>query len=574
MINPSDVSDLEKLDNCVPVHCEPKCCKENCDPPVPQIAPETISCLYKDAVVQIHSEFILLGNGVTSVNNLTPLATNSRFDTIIEGNGFFIKGHYIICPAHIVLLPPSLTSIVNRYPFVDNANLVVGEQGQMKNRMTRASRILVSVYNVNGKGCSYVYEATLVGVDGAGDIAVLKINEKKNWNKCNPCIEICHPFFTFGQSRALKNGERAILIGDYIGHRSKFTTHNSVGSITTGVVSDHRYIDYRGHALPEMVLISTNSYSFSSGLPIIDCQGFVVGMQTTDLDTTFIGRAEKDLAFTKTQGSGFVAGPSEKFMKRVIKYLIKGKCGEPGRSHVETIRDPVGAYLRYRKGYLGIGYRIHSGVLYDVTTDYTSGLDISRYSRIRLTEGGDLLSGSGCKDIIGIQVVGLAGLNPDPASGVPNGVYYVPGGVGLAPYPSLLPSSSALGRLQPGDVITHINDVPIGDLAHGNQIAPSLITWRRLVDDQLEISFKRRPVALNEADNADRNNDCTDVIDNVELELDEYPLFLDYPWYAVHIFPLLAETGFPGFTFPVRQSTNPQLPQPPISEGIFFHPAI
>src|SRR5690349_17453840 len=105
--------------SCKPCCKEPKCCKKDCCIEKCEcLCPEELYCMYKDAVVEVHSEFILLGasgpagnaNG-TGATGGTPLGTNSRADILLEGNGFFIKGHYIVCPAQLVLMPPSLTSV-------------------------------------------------------------------------------------------------------------------------------------------------------------------------------------------------------------------------------------------------------------------------------------------------------------------------------------------------------------------------------------------------------------------------------------------------------------------------------
>lgn len=563
---PSDDSEV-----CYPVKvkCEPKCKKDCCIKPCPCYTSEEIVCQFADAVVEVHSEFILLGTGATGFAGATggtPLAAGIRSDVILEGNGFFIKGHYIVAPAHLVLLPPSLTSVVNRFPFFDPSNLNLGV---IKNQLVRASRILVSVFNVNGKGHSFVYEADLVGVDGAGDIAVLRINYKKQWNLCNPCVEKCHPFFQFGSSRGSKDGEKVYLIGDYVSNAIDRRRFNAVGAVSEGLLSDHRYLDYTGFALAEAVLVSAPAYAFSSGLPIINCQGRVIGMQTTDLAVVnprlnasstiggFINQAE---------GSGLVAGPSEFFMRRIIKSIIKGTCSRKYNCELEVICDPAGSFYRYRKAYAGIAYDVFTGVDYDITTDFTSGSAVGGRPRVRLSSAGEFLSSPSCKELVGIRVLGLAGANPADALGVANGFFYVPGGTGPAPLPAFLPVSSFLGRLSPGDVITHINNIALGDLA--KQIAPSLITWRLCAGDQIEVCYRRGGNAGSSADNGYTEN--YDNLYTFNACLGDFPALLDYPWYAVNIFPLLA-ASFPGFTFPVGQITNPQVPA--LSVGGLFHPA-
>lgn len=574
--SPSDHSEV-----CHDVRCERKCGKQHCCiKQCDSYTPEEIVCLYKDAVVEIHSEFILLGTGSTGATGGTPLGINSRTDVIVEGNGFFIKGHYIIAPSHLVLMPPSLTSVAHRYPLDTSPSNSPPPLGQIQNKMVRASRILVSVFNVNSKGYAFVYEAELVGVDGAGDVAVLRINYGKQWNRCNPCIEKCHPYFTFGDSRAAKDGEKVYIIGDYISSPNSRRLFNAVGAVSEGLLSDHRYIDYSGNALQELVLISAPAYAFSSGLPILDSQGRVIGMQTTDLATVLqkiplISGIPLSIYLNQGEGSGFVAGPSEFFMRRIIKALIKGTCGKKQACQLQVICDPAGSYYRYRKAYAGIAYDVFTGVDYDVTQDYTSGSLTSGIPRIRLSSTGDFLSSPSCKEIVGIRVLGLAGANPGDASGVANGYYYVPGGTAPlgSPLVQSLPVSGFLGKLNPGDVITHIGDsqgrnmVPLGDLK--GQIAPSLVTWRLCEGDRITLCYRRGGNALNTSDNSIAEN--YENLQNFTGCLGEFPELLDYPWYSVDIFPLISIQPYPGFVFPNGQFTNPQIPS--LTFGAPFHPS-
>ena len=565
---PSDNSEV-----CFKVKCEPKCEKECCIKECKCYRPEELVCLYKDAVVEIHAEFILLGTGATGFDGATggtPLAPNVRTDVILEGNGFFIKGHYIVAPAHLVLLPPSLTSVVNRYPYLDPNDLSLGK---IKNQQVRASRILVSVFNVNGKGHSFVYEADLVGVDGAGDIAVLRINYKKQWNLCNPCVEKCHPYFNFGSSRGSKDGEKVYLIGDYVSNALNRRLFNAVGAISEGLLSDHRFIDYIGFAFAESVLVSAPAYAFSSGLPILNCQGQVIGMQTADIAVVLPRINISTIAtgiLNLAEGLGLVGGPSEFFMRRVVKTIIRGTCSRKFNCQLETNCDPAGSFYRYKKAYAGIAYDVFTGVDYDITVDYTSGAPPLGSPRVRLTSplsgGGDFLNSPSCKELIGIRVQGLAGANPADAFGVPNGFFYVPGGTGPGVLPAFLPVSPFLGKLQPGDVITHIDGVALGDL--NKQIAPSLITWRLCAGDRIEICYRRGGNALNTTDNS-----LTENYDNLMTHtacLAEFPALMDYPWYAVNHFPLLIERGFLFFG---GQITNPQVPSLSPLLGPPFRPA-
>lgn len=555
-------------EECYKVKCKPPCKKKDCCfEECPCYTPQEIGCKFGNAVVGVQAEYILLGTGVGGATATTALAADTRADIILNGNGFFIKGHYIICPAQLVLLPPSLTSVANRFPFFDATNLTLG---QMKDQMICASRILVTVYNVNNKNCSYVYEAGLIGVDGAGDIAVLKIKNCSSWNQpqnaCpgNPCVKPCHPYFKFGKSKALDNGEKVYLIGDFISSLYDQRALNANCAVVAGNVADHRYVDYAGWQLPETVLVNAPAYSFTSGLPILDCQGRVVGMQTADL------AAVLPHAITQEQGAGYVAGPSEYFMRRVVKSIIKGFCPRKPNCQLEVICDPVGSYIRYKKGYLGLAYDVFVGGYYDVTTDYTSGTGPLGEPRIRLDANGNFLDSPVCKSVAGIRVLGVAGLNPLGTTGIANGFYYVPGGTGAAPLPSFLPNSPLLGKVVPGDLIVSMNGCPLGD-AKG-QIAPSLVTWRTCANEQVSICYRKGGNALNSADNSATENYATNY--SLSSCLADYPYLMDYPWYAVNVFPLLSAAPYPGFTFPTGQCVNPQVPQLTIGSNGLFHPAI
>lgn len=573
--------------------CIQNCCLEKCD----SYTSEEIECQFKDAVVQVQAEFILLGTTGTapvpliSATGGTPLGPNIRTDVILNGNGFFIKSHYIVTPAHLVLLPPSLTSVVNRFPIFDVTNTALGN---IKNQMIRASRILVSVFNVNGKGHSFVYEADLVGVDGAGDIAVLKINHMREWNRVNPVIQKCHPRFEFGRSRAAIDGEKIYIIGDYVSNSLDLGMFNAAGAINEGLLSDHRYTDYSGYALAESLLISASAYSHSSGLPIINGQGEVIGMQTTDVvgavprfrfSNTPVGLSNgtgviengvvsgtgilNSQFLNQAISAGIVAGPSEFFMRNVIKKLIKadGCSKKLNCLNLELICDPAGTYYRYKKGYAGIAYQLFSGIDYDITTDYTSGSPVGGLPRIRLNINGEFLNSPSCKELVGVRVRGLAGINPDDAAGIANGRYFVPGGTGtVQPFIGLnLPISPFLGKLQPGDIITHIGKFALGDI--NKQIPPALLTWRLSAGDTIEICYRRGGNALNSSDNS-----LTENYDNLKSYIGclvDYPYLMDYPWYTINRFPLLTDAGF---TFPANQSSNPQIPQANLfaGAGIFF----
>lgn len=546
----ADSSSSSGSEVCHQVKCEPKCAKQHCNiTECPDLGAPVIGCKFGNAVVEVTAEWILLGAGVTGAGvtgavstptGTTPLLYNNRVDLTVSGNGFFVKGHYIVCPAHLVLLPPQLNSVAVRYPFQD-ANRAQGLP--IQNKMTRCSRILVGVANVNNKGHGFQYEAQLVGVDGAGDIAVLKIYEKTAWNLNNPCIQKCHPWLELGQSRAAVDGQRV------------YTIQNGIDlSVTPSSLSDHRYLDQTGLALPEMILVAQPLYEIGSGAPVVNGQGQVLGFLTAG------AAAAGPTGF-------YQMGPSEFFFSRVVKTIIKNSCSRKCCAQVLTICDPAGAYLSYQKAYLGVAYQLFDGADYDITTDYTSATGANGVEngnpRVRLTSAGAFMYQPSCKQIIGIQVLGVAGGNTGDAFGVTNGYWFVPGGTAAASsyLASPLPVSGFLGTVNPGDMITHINGVALGDLE--KQVAPALVTWRVRPGDQVEITFRQGGNAINTADNSLTSN--YDNLISFSTCVGMMPPVVDYPAYATNqtAFAYLqtAAASYPGFSNPngIALSLGPSL---------------
>lgn len=548
-------------------------CKQSCDLTICEgLAPEEICCRYKDAVVRIHSE-TLLTPIPTVVPPAPPVGSGQYSSLFMEGNGFFIKNHVIVCPAHLVLVPPSvLGSFYNRFPFTTGAT--GGTGGFQYNLQSRVSRILVDVFNVNGKGHSFSYEAQLLGVDGAGDIALLRIDPRHAWNQCNPCILKCHPLLKWGKSRALRCGEDVYAIGDYLTNIRSLHLANGANMLVHGVVSDKRWLDYLGWAFAEMVVADFNVYAYSAGMPILNKNGCVVGMQTTDVVGTVpgvpaalgAGTGSAGVTLTTPQGDGWVGGPSEFFMRRVIKALLCGCKGKYG-SQITSVADPAGSFYSFNKGYIGVAYEVVTGLTYDTgltgtAVAFPSGVltqpFFQRFTRIASTGAtGSFLASPACKELIGIQVVGIAGATG--ASG-PTGTigYYVPGAdvttAATSPVP-LLTASPFAGTLAVGDIITHLNRCPLGDL--GQQIPPSLVLWtlhtKLTCTDKVDVTYRKMSENWENFYNASAN-----VLN--------YPPYMDYPWYKVHAFPAVAP-----YPLGILPGGSPYAPALPL---VNFHPAI
>ncbi len=219
-----------------------------------------------------------------------------RFEkTIEEGNGFFMRGHYIICPASLIIF-----------------------EGKI------ANKILVDVSNVNGLGKAFSYNAELVGYDGAGNIAVLIIP--------GDYINISHPTLKWGKSRNVCPGDKVVLIGDILHRLSNDRVLMSENGVLIGNIGDNRYVCPLGEIPGELLLLTTCS---NQGLPVLSCEGHVIGMVLDD----------------------YVA-LSEFFMRRPIKAIVRSYIdstkNQPDPKYVGFIDDSNKIY-RYIKSSLGIG---------------------------------------------------------------------------------------------------------------------------------------------------------------------------------------------------------------------------
>lgn len=248
-------------------------------------------CNVRDAVVQITGKFLNYTN---------------RY---IQGSGFFIKGHYIICPSLLVFNPEDLSKYNTMYVTVSN----------------------VTDNNPFSSGKSYIYHANIIGIDGIANIAILKINPESDWNKLNPAIREYHPFLIWGKSRSSAPGQKVLLIGDF---------NNTENAVLLTNIADNRYVDYNGNIIGELLLLANNIPEFVVGLPVIDFYGKVIAMQVN-----------KNMALT------------EFFMRRPIKGLIRSFINNEIPTEYTGFIEKINDCYNFVKGYIGL-----SGKL--VTSEY------------------------------------------------------------------------------------------------------------------------------------------------------------------------------------------------------------
>lgn len=385
-------------------------------------APE-IFANFKDAVVNVTGQFTLASGATGATGTLS-------------GNGFFItKKHFVVCPAHLVTLHPAIRA----------ARSPTGPSGGTG--ITPVNNIFVDVFNVNGGSKSYTYQAQLEGVDGAGDIALLKIHRDDNEQ---PRIKECHPYLKFGDSTKYTKGNRVFSIGTQYDKDFQSMVSGEVRNNHLTVNNGSVVYEAFSTTLPYNAEVRTTSmnvlgsavtfveyYKGPDGQPILDVTGRVVGMLTGALASVRAATAEASdirnpnavsARDTQVVGDNYSVGPSQRFMCCPLKALVKAYCKNKDSRYAVTVDDTnlSKTFRSYVKGFLGINYTVVDGAWYATHQSVS------------------------CREIIGLNTVVTAS---------PLGV-------------------TATGQLLTTDILSHLNCVAIGNTE--NQLAPSLITWRKL----------------------------------------------------------------------------------------------
>ncbi len=524
---------------------------------------EEIYSDFAPAVVDIEAQLIL-----TSVDAPGPICNPSEElrTFTVKGNGAFVDCHYILTASSLVLAPPTTLAYNNRYPYVGQSDRA---DGTMPSELVQMSRILVTVRYLNGKktpgkqckkycgkcemcktaadGHTFVYEAKLVFVDGAGGYALLKIDPIAEWNRCLPKIKECHPKFSFGKSRALKCGDPIFLMGSYNTSVLNQTLGQNSFGITQGVVSNNRGADANGWLLPELIVVDTPAYNVSQGMPMINKSGDLVGLQLSDV----VGAVGRPGDNRLGQGEGGVSGVSEFFFRPGLKtfYAVqKNKRNKKYSCHLVQVVDAgCGAYYKYVKGYAGIAYaQLRSTDFNTYIRNWTTGT-----RNALLNKCGTLYNGPIYKDISGVRAVTLAGDSEELYA-------MVPGAGAGAPFGNYFKNSAFKDSIPPESIITAAGDCYLGQ--QSGQIVPALLTWRLLPGDSITFTILKADICdgYAGADNYAKSY-------KVEDQLQDFPATMDYPWGLINNFPLLSD--------PLNEASGPSPVDNPQIPVLNFHPA-
>jgi len=517
----SDESSSDSSRSMIEPRCDKKICAEEANPGLSAVE---IVCRHSPAVVAITGEITITNLQKTTTQGWTNLdyagsstvSEDANLSTRhLQGTGFRIKGGYIVCPAALVLCPSTLvggtgsaTSGVFRYPLVSGTTASFAD-ATVPNVMTQVSRIFVTVNSVNGGRKSFTYQATLRGVDAAGNLALLCIDHKHPYNIDSPRLEH-HPYLKFGKSRECAPGQKAYLIGDYTAGNGTLYNNEGDFGVVSGTIADNRAVDNSGGVPLELVSVNVPVASPKVGSPILDKNGRVIGIQTCPSAAYVSAGTPQEVGF------GSVAGVSEFAMRKPLQCLMEAHKKRKAVKHTETVADSIGNFYRYVRGYLGIAWKVANAQTFATTVNATTGFPVPR----RSATDGSYLNGPRCKQLVGIQVVAVAG--------GPTNVYAVVPGMSGATMPGVPSNSPLLNIVSPGDIITHINGTPLGDNDH--QVSPGLVMWQTKPLDNVKITYRK-------------SSDNYATVFTQTVPAGSCPPGLDYPWSNVNIVPTFSLWG-------------------------------
>jgi len=186
------------------------------------------------------------------------------------------------------------------------------------------------VFNVNRCGKSFIYRAYIVGVDFDTGVAIYRIDPCDPWNKCLPIIKD-QPYLKWGNSKCYTPGNKVYTIGDFRCADSQ--------SFSTGTVVDNTNASRDGAVCYEMIATTMDVSLGAEGAPILNECGYVVGIIT---GLTNEGRN--------------AIGVTSSFIERVISSIVRSSC-RPGCTPHALYLDLFG-FIAYRYGTLDWTYRI------------------------------------------------------------------------------------------------------------------------------------------------------------------------------------------------------------------------
>lgn len=440
-------------------------------------------------VVQIRSTTVLTTLPLPTEQEELDRLTNT-VDYTVAGNGFFIKGGRIVCPAHLVIIPPQYLSAYNRFPRISETQ--PAPTGTMPNQISQVSRIEATItpFELDGKKCerSFSYQLRLVSTDPIQGLAELEVDNNCLYNGTaengNPtlfgqdCDCSCWNKGSYARvhhfewAKQPNDGEEITVVSSTVNRNFAASATDKVVQVK-GTLASSNYMDGAGHILPQLSMLNIPGAFFpNSGGAVVDKCGHIVGM----LYTTPCGSSFSPITLTPVStdpgaigqkafpqgnlphgtlsiGEGVISAINVSELKRFInnKYCCNGQLVTLDNNSYEEQDFSKGPFRVTYHAYAGIAYRKFQGTDYTVAVDYDGSVTGNPGFEYSLFDADGLITGIPYKEVSGILVSALAG-NSGPA-------FLVPGSPqqGVDSFPAAIADSPFLTDLDPGDKILAVD---------------------------------------------------------------------------------------------------------------------
>ena len=337
------------------------------------------------------------------------------------------------------------------------------------------------VFNVNGCGENFIYRAYLVGLDFQTGVGVYKIEACDPWNKCLPLIRK-QRFLSFASSKCYTPGNTVHTIADLRCTGSR--------SYSSGVVIDNANVSRQGDVTYETIATNMDIGRGAEGAPILNDCGYVVGVVT--------GMSECCHAI----------GVSSSFIAKVVDAITYAACHVdeqgtgcgPCNEHALYI-DLFGAIV-YRHGTIRWNFRgktaldlnqlfLQKATATEACKPCAPCEDSGAHPFLRPTECDPCCGWEGLENRfyndntcrINRELLGII-IDCEPCGQLADVVEECQRSA-----PNWGKGCNEYYQIEQGDVVTHLNGVPLGTLPHQN--TPDNILYSLSACDCVELKFQK-----------------------------------------------------------------------------------
>jgi S1-C subfamily serine protease len=195
--------------------------------------------------------------------------------------------------------------------------------------------VYATITNYNGTGKTHTVECDVIGVDGSGDIGVVKV--KPEYNLTN------QRYVKWGNSKRAQVGDTCYVIGDPLAL--------DIQSLSSGIIRDPKYVTTEGVNVLEAIYVTVPGFSGNSGSPMFDANGDVIGIYTFGPTMPVVDEEGNKIGDVGAETLG--GGPTQRMAQFVVEKIVEiqdnyctyrgqlGISGVPPLSNVSIVQYPL-----------------------------------------------------------------------------------------------------------------------------------------------------------------------------------------------------------------------------------------